>query len=185
MIPNIIHLPQRTDRLDLLTGELQNQDIFEYRIWDGIIDPIITAKGISQAHKQIVKYAQKEKIQETVIIEDDVHFTAKGAFQFFIKNKPSDYDIYLGGIYEGDIKTDNVVDDFSGLTIYVINERFYDIFLSMPKSVNLDRALSNKGKFIVCNPFIAIQHNGFSDNLKRFCNYEECLNGRNLYGIGS
>jgi hypothetical protein len=49
--------------------------------------------------------------------------------------------------------------------------------------LNFDRALRNKGKFIVCNPFIAIQHNGFSDNVKRFYNHEKYLQGRNLYGI--
>ncbi|MBS1520577.1 MAG: hypothetical protein JST50_06245 [Bacteroidetes bacterium] len=185
MIPNIIHLSHRRDRLDLLKGELQNQNIFEYKMWDGIIDPTIPARGISQAHKQIVKYARKEKMSEILIVEDDIHFTAEGAFQFFINNKPPDYDIFLGSIYEGNIRKDNTVDDFSGLTIYIINERFYDIFISAPENVNLDRALYNKGKFVVCNPFIAIQHNGFSDNLKRFCNYEECLNGRTLYKVSS
>jgi hypothetical protein len=75
------------------------------------------------------------------------------------------------------------VDDFSGTTIYIINQRFYEAFLTLPESLNFDRALRNKGKFIVCNPFIAIQHNGFSDNVKRFYNHEKYLQGRNLYGI--
>jgi len=181
MLLNIIHLKKRADRLDLIRSELLEQNIEKYKMWDGIIDHSISLRGISQAHKQIVRYAQRERIAEILISEDDVHFTANGAFQFFIKNKPQHYDIYLGGINGGIIKKDNTVDDFSGLTFYMINERFYDIFLSTPENVNLDRALSNKGKFFVCNPFVAIQHNGFSDNLKRFCNYDECLEGRNLY----
>lgn len=181
MFLNIIHLENRADRLKLLKKELNDEYISEYKIWNGIIDPIITARGISLAHKQIVEYAKKEKLSEILICEDDIHFTAKGAFRFFVNNKPSDFDIYLGSIYEGTIKEDNSVDDFSGMTIYIINERFYDIFLALPENLNIDRALINKGKFIVCNPFIAIQHNGFSDNMNRFCNYDECLHGMRLY----
>ena len=183
MVLNIIHLKHRTDRFELLMNELNTQGIAEYKIWDGIIDPILAARGISLAHKQIVKQAWKEKLSEILICEDDVHFTANGAFNFFIKNKPADFDIYLGGINECIIRKDNSVDDFSGTTIYIINQRFYEAFLTLPESLNFDRALRNKGKFIVCNPFIAIQHNGFSDNVKRFYNHEKYLQGRNLYGI--
>lgn len=181
MLLNIIHLPKRVDRLELLKKELLVQKIEKHKIWDGIINPIIPVQGISQAHKQIVRYAQREKLPEILIGEDDLHFTEKGAFRFFINNKPNDYDIYLGGILDGKIKKDSTVDDFSGLTLYFINERFYNIFLSMPENTNLDRALRNKGKFLVCNPFVVVQHNGFSDNVKQFCNYDEFLKDRNLF----
>ena len=182
MLLNIIHLAKRADRFDLLKKELQDQKIENYKIWEGIIDPIIPMRGISQAHKQIVRYAQSEKLTEILIGEDDLHFTEKGGFQFFINNKPLDYDIYLGGIFDGEIKKDNTVDDFSGLTLYLINERFYNIFLSMPENHNLDRALRNKGKFLVCNPFVVFQHNGFSDNVKQLCNYNAYLKDRTLFG---
>jgi hypothetical protein len=183
MVPHVIHLSKRTDRLALLISEFQNQKITEYQIWEGIVDPTLPARGISQAHKQIVAYAQKLKMPEILICEDDIHFTAKGAFQFFISNKPRDYDIYLGGISEGDLKKDGTVKDFSGLTIYLINQKFYDLFLSMPENLNLDRALCNKGKFIVSNPLIAVQYNGFSDHLKQFCDYTDHLIGKKLYGV--
>ena len=182
MLLNIIHLPKRADRFDLLKKELEVQKIRNYKIWDGIIDPKILMRGISQAHKQIVRYAQSEKLPEILIGEDDLHFTEKGAFQFFITNKPLDYDIYLGGITEGLINKDNSVDDFSGLTLYIINERFYNIFLSVPDNLNLDRAIRNRGKFVVCNPFVVVQYNGFSDNIKQFCNYNSFFEDRNLFG---
>ena len=181
MLLNVIHLAKRADRFDLLKKELHSQNIKKHKIWDGIIDPNIPVRGISQAHKQIVRYAQRKKLPEILIGEDDLHFTEEVAFQFFINNKPLDYDIYLGGILEGKIKKDNTVIDFSGLTFYLINERFYNIFLSMPENFNLDRALRNKGKFIVCNPFVVVQHNGFSDNVKQFCNYDEYFKDRNLF----
>jgi hypothetical protein len=76
-----------------------------------------------------------------------------------------------------------MVDDFSGLTFYMISERFYDIFLSIPEHDNLDRSLRNKGEFVVCNPFTVIQYDGFSDNAKKYCSYGDCLRGRTLFGV--
>ena len=179
---NVIHLAHRTDRLKLLNQELIEQHILDYKIWDGIIYESIPHRGISKAHKQIVKWAQKEKLPEILIAEDDFHFTAKGAFDYFIKNKPYDFDIYLGGIHEGQTKQDNTVADFSGMTFYVVKSRFYDVFLSVRENGNIDRELRNRGKFIVCNPPVVIQHNGFSDNIKQFCNYDMHLKGKTYFG---
>jgi hypothetical protein len=183
MVLNIIHLPHRTDRLKVLNQELLEQNILKYKIWDGIIDKSFPQRGISQAHKQIVKYAQEEKLAEILIAEDDLHFTSKGAFDYFIKNKPNHYDIYLGGIHEGKVKEDDTVEDFSGGTLYIVNSRFYDVFLSVPENLNIDRALRYRGKFVVCNPPVAIQHNGFSDNIKQYCNYDEYLRGKTFFRL--
>ncbi len=181
MTINIIHLSTRFDREKSFKKELKEQGIFDYKIWEGIVDPNIPVRGISKAHKQIVRYGRDNLFQEILIAEDDLRFTSKGSFEFYLKNKPKDFDIYLSGIYFGELNPDNVVKDFSGLTFYIINQRFFDIFLSMPENVNLDRSLKNKGKFIVCNPFTVIQYNGFSDNVKRDCNYDGYLKGRKLF----
>jgi hypothetical protein len=179
---NIIHLFHRTDRWKLLMREITEQEITKYKIWSGIIDESLPCRGISQAHKQIVKDAKKNKLPEVLIGEDDLHFTAPGAFDFFLRNKPSDYDIYLGGIVYGKIMEDNTVDDFSGNTLYLVNERFYDTILSVPEEYHLDRALKCRGKFIVSNPFVVIPQNGYSDNHKREFNYLSYLKGRKLFG---
>jgi hypothetical protein len=147
-----------------------------------VIDPFVTSRGISRAHKQIVEYAQRNNLQEVLIAEDDLCFTGRGAFDFFLDNKPTDFDIYLGSIYHGDIRKDNSVIDFSGLTMYIINQRFYDTFLSIREDKHLDRALRDKGRYIVCNPFVAIQFNGYSDNMKQFWNYDGCFKDRKLFG---
>ena len=181
MTLNIIHLSDRIDREKLLKKEMKEQNIFDYRLWDGIVDPKIPSRGISKAHKQIVKYARINLLQEILIAEDDLKFTSKGSFEFFLKNKPNDFDIYLAGIYFGEVNDNNTVKDFSGLTCYIINQRFFDTFLSMPEHDNIDRCLKNKGKYIVCNPFTVIQYNGFSDNVKRYCNYDSYLIGRKLF----
>jgi hypothetical protein len=182
MILNIIHLSNRVDRWDLLQKELQQQNIIEYKIWNGIVDPILILRGISKAHKQIIKDAKEKNLPEVLIGEDDLYFTAKDAFQFFMDNKPSDYDIYLSGVLYGRIKSDNTIADFSGATLYMVSERFYETFLSVPENIHIDRALRNMGKFVVCNPFVVIQHNGFSDNKKQYCNYEPLLKNRKLFG---
>ncbi|HXB45315.1 MAG TPA: hypothetical protein VNV85_14720 [Puia sp.] len=182
MIINIINLPDRRDRLKILEKELKEQHITEYKIWAGIIDgQDNTARGISKAHKQIVKYAKDNNLSEILIAADDVKFTAHGAFDFFLQNKLQDFEIYLASIYHGLINADNTVADFSGLTLYIVKDKFYDIFLEAGEDEDLDRSLKNKGRFIVSNPFTAIQHNGYSDHLKKYCNYDSYLKERKLF----
>lgn len=179
---NIIHLAHRIDRLKSLLKELECQNITDFMLWNGIIDPHITVRGISQAHKQVVRNAKNDGLREVLIAEDDLRFTANGAFEFFIKNKPENFDLYLASIYFGKISESNIVQDFSGLTFYIIAQNFYDTFLNTPEYDNIDRLLKGKGKFIVCNPFTVIQYNGFSDNVKTHCNYQKFLRDYKLYG---
>ena len=182
---NIIHLPQRKDRWSVLMEELKSQQVSDYWIWQGITDKFNSTKGISRAHKRIVKHALDMNLNEILIAEDDLKFTADGSFEFYINNKPIDYDLYLASIYYGKLTNTNIVKDFSGLTFYMINRRFYEKFLSVPEHDNLDRSLREMGKFVVCNPFTVIQHNGFSDNTKEYANYEYCLKNRDLFGVTS
>ena len=116
-----------------------------------------------------------------LIAEDDVKYTAKMAFEYFIINEPKDYDLYLGGITYGKINTDNSVKDFAGTHFYKIHQRFYKTFLSLPEEKDIDRSLAHKGKFIVCNPFVAIQQNGYSDNQKKYQNYDIYIKDRQLF----
>jgi len=120
-------------------------------------------------------------LPSVLIAEDDIKFTARKAFEFFIKNEPKEFDLYLGGITCGSINPDNSVTDFAGTHLYKINQNFYSTFLSLPEKEDIDRSLANKGKFIVCNPFVAIQQNGFSDNQKRYQNYDLYLQNRQLF----
>lgn len=123
MTLNIIHLQHREDRLDILQKELSDNNISDFKIWDGIIDAANSITGISKAHKQIVEKVKHERLSDVLICEDDIRFTAKGAFEFFISNKPDSFDLYLGSIYDGILKRDNSVEDFSGLTILSCPEK--------------------------------------------------------------
>ena len=178
---NIIHLEQRKDRESLLAIQLREQNINKYNVWEGILDNYLPQRGIAKAHKQIVFWAKNHNLPSVMIAEDDIKFTSLGAFNYFIKNEPKEYDIYLGGITYGNINEKNLTNDFSGLTLYIVQQKFYDIFLSLPENENIDRALANKGKFLVCNPFVVVQHNGFSDNKKKHQNYDIYFQDRNLF----
>lgn len=166
----------------LLQKELASQNVSDYTIWNGIVDDVISCTGISRAHKQIVRYAKDSGLPRVLIAEDDLHFSAAGAFEYFIKSIPLEFDIYLGGISWGQIKDDNTVNDFSGTVFCVVHERFYDHFLSTREDKDLDRSLSGGGKFIVCQPMVVTQHSGFSDHHKKWLDLDGLFESVKLYG---
>jgi hypothetical protein len=178
---HIIHLRERKDRAQLLYNELIEQNISHYRIWDGIIFEENPKVAIAKAHKQIVEWASRQNLPSVTIAEDDVKFTAKNAFDFFLNNEPNEFDLYPGGITYGTINPDNSVNDFAAAHLYKVNQHFYDTFLSLPEKDDIDRTLANRGKFIVCNPFVAIQHNGYSDNKKLNQDYDLYFKIRKLF----
>ena len=169
---HIIHLPHRIDRFNLLMDELRVQQIAHRRIWDGVMDKEYPAHGILKAHQQVVSYAKEEALKQITIAEDDIRFTAKQAYRYYLSNQPDDFDLYLGGITWGIINEDRRVNDFSGTSLYTINEKFFDTFLGLRPGVDFDRQLAGKGKFIVCDPMVACQHDGYSDNQKRHIDFE-------------
>jgi len=176
---NIIHNQYRPDRWDNLMHELNRQGITEYRIWPSVFDSPI-CKGVSRAHKQIVQFAQDVGLPEVIIAEDDIKFPAEDGFKYFLKRKPEDFDLYLGGIYRGEIK-DGKTDDFSGLHLYIIKQKFYDTFLSINEEKHLDTELKGKGDYHVCYPFAAIQYSGYSDVERAKTNFEGLLTDKLIY----
>ena len=168
MTLHVIHLKHRRDRLAQVLSELENEGINDYVFWEGFHDSEKPVRGIAKAHQQIVRWAMESGLPEVLIAEDDVKFSGKDAFTHYLNNEPEDYDLYLGGISYGKLKLDNSVDDFAGTHFYKIRRRFYQTFLSLSGEKDIDRALAGKGKFIVCNPMIAIQSDGFSDNTLQF-----------------
>lgn len=164
---HIIHLPHRTDRWELLQQELQRQQVDDFRIWEGIRDPECPPRGISKAHKQIIAWAAAHGCPQVLIAEDDVLFSAAGALDYFLANVPPDFDLYLGGIIWGNVKSDDVVDDFAGPTLYLVNERFYATLLNLREDIDYDRAMAGLGRFVVCNPMVVCQQDGYSDHYDR------------------
>lgn len=53
---HIIHLKERKDRIRLLDKQLLEQNIINYKIWEGVLDKENPKKGIAKAHKRIIKW---------------------------------------------------------------------------------------------------------------------------------
>lgn len=191
---NILHLPKRTDRLENLMKELEEQEITDYTIIEGI-ENFLVFRDISNSHKKIIRLAKQQKISNCIVAEDDIKFTSKGAWKYFLSQIPKSYDIFFASLYEGKVDDNNRLlasekqkDMLSGLTLYSISERFYDTFLNISDMNHLDKnigVLADKYEFYVCPEFCAIQMNGYSDNKKIHCNYDHYMKGRKLFGVSS
>lgn len=163
-----------------LFKELQTQNITDYEFWDGIYLPSIKA-SINAAHKQIVEYAMVAGWDEVAIAEDDLKMTHHKSWKYFLSQKPTDFDLYLGGIFLGEPDENGVVSDFTGLSCYIVSRRFFNTFLSTNPDEHLDRALCGLGKYIVCRPFICTQYDGFSSNTGKIESYEYLQRNRIFY----
>lgn len=178
---HIIHLAHRQDRLINLMDELRIQQILHRRIWDGVADQSWPAKGILLAHQQIVEYAKKERLNKITIAEDDIKFSAKGAYRYYCDHEPAKYDLYLGGVTWGRIETNGSIYDFSGASLYTISERFYSTFLDLKPGLDFDRQLAGKGAFKVCHPMVVTQYNGYSDNRSEYLDVSGYVGGFDFY----
>lgn len=177
---NIV-IGNRSERVPRLMKEMETQGITDYELWDGIYKYDSAKKNINAAHRQIVEFAKLSEWECVAIGEDDIRFFAPGAWDYFLKNKPADFDLYLSSIYVGDIKEDNTVDYWCGFGLYICHSRFYDTFLSIDKDNHIDHALKGLGKVVVCNPFIAEQFDGWSSNTGKDETYGNLMNGRNTF----
>lgn len=203
MTLNIIHLPHgegypphRQQRYDTLMKELASQNITDYWIWAGIENKYPVC-GVSRAFKRIVQYAKDNNLERVCIGEDDLKFTAPGAWKYFLDNIPSYFDMYMASFYSGVITFDNRVEKFRGMTLIVVHNKFYDKFLSSKEYfnedkdnpqppdevayINIDNALDGLGEYFVSPLWPCIQHPGFSDKDQRMVNYDDRIPQHKLF----
>lgn len=182
---NIISLPHRKDRYDLVMNEIERQGIESYQIWPGIQNPKNSInENIAAAHKQIVMDAKRNNLPYVIIAEDDVHFPAKDGWKYFLSNMPQSYDLYLGGVYRG---IDNILGGFSGMHLYAVAQSFYDQYLLASAPDGIDNAMSRMirhglCKANLCYPIAAIQHETPSDNYMLTNMNKYFFNKHNTYG---
>jgi hypothetical protein len=177
MTVNIIHLKNTewsSGRYNSFTKELNEQGISDYKVWDGIHDAN-KVRAISRAHKQIVQYAKDNGLPEICIAEDDLCFLAKGSFDYYLHNKPTEFSIYMGGLSNILKREGDYITDFRGMTLYTVHESFYDKFLSVPETVNIDAGLKGFGKYYLCPKIVCSQRAGFSYHKKRHKDYSHLL----------
>lgn len=184
-IVNCINLMHRELRRSQAEQEALSQG-FYIKFWQGIVDRHDRKRGVNLAHRQIVQDAKDNGYKWTCIMEDDCRFFGKGAWDYFLDNLPEDFDTYHAMLYVGTIKENRITGLFSSLTLYIIHERFYDFFLSLPESIHLDRHLgltANIHKYMVCPKMVCEQDGSKSDNNFMTCDYKEYLKGKKIYGI--
>lgn len=180
---NIIHLPNdslnfphREIRQQSFLKQIEEQNITNYMVWDGIYEKHDPKKGICMSHKRIIRDAKENDLPCCLIMEDDCIFSSIGAFDYFLLKVPEEYDLFMGVIYHGEIKENRVVNGFSGgVTFYLANKRIYDFILDLPDSVHIDRAMGEqafKYNYFVCQPAVVFQKGGYSENLRRIQNYD-------------
>lgn len=170
---NIIHKPDRVDRNVLFKQEMLRQGITDFQVWRATTSKPTVNANISESHKSIVRWAKEHKLPEVCIAEDDFYFPSDYGYKYFLSKKPKSFDIYLSGVYVGSNKlteTNTIIKRFSGLHFYIVHSRFYNLFLEADESQGIDNALGDMaiqgfGKFEVCFPMAAIQHETPSDNI--------------------
>jgi hypothetical protein len=174
---NVILDERRIEKYDPLISELRRQKI-KYEIWPCILRPNVVS-SINASHKMIVRDAKEKGLKECFVGEDDLMFPAADGWQYFLKNKPTSYDLYLACTYVVPISNNRVC----GFHLYAISDKFYDQFLSIPDDVHIDTYMDElKGDYHFCYPFPALQRPGFSSNNMAISNYNAVLKPEDIYG---
>jgi len=195
MLTYIIHNIENTARRERLMKELEVQtqhceEMLDAEIVKAIMVPKFPQRGISQSHKMCVQKAKDAGAKEVCILEDDVWFVCDKSFKRFLteyENMPADGDLFFAGCYDGVFQpiTDTLAhatEKLSGLHCYIVKEKFYDKFLSADETYNLDFWLTvpnfGNAKSYCTYPFVALQHDGYSDNTKTVTKYNQHIGRR-------
>lgn len=176
-IVNTINLQKREDRLLSIVKQARDQK-FALRVHYGV-EGGIAFHNINKAFRNIVQDAKDNGYEYTIIAEDDCVFASLESFKYYIYNIPSEFDLYLGMVYQAEVNEENrIMNGYSGNTLITIHSNFYDTWLSMPTDAHCDRwcgSIAHKSKMYVCYPYVCRQMAGYSDNRR------EHFNGGEVY----
>lgn len=177
---NIIYDARRFEKYEPLMLELERQGIKEgeFEIWPCLLlNDVVSA--INKSHKMIVEDAKEKGLSEVCICEDDLFFPAQDGWQYFLRNKPLEYDIYVAATYILPVELKKLC----GFHLYCVSSKFYDTFLSTPNNVHIDTYFDTiPGDYHICYPYAALQRPGFSSNNKAYTNYNAILKDEHVYG---
>lgn len=186
----VINLPTRVERLEGFFEQFKYISQGEgITVIPGVIDAS-PRLGIAKAHINAISHAKENKWPSVMIFEDDVLFQAKNKTIEYVQNClfniPENWNVLLGGVYEGRVKPYSdywdSIGQFCGLHCYIVNEKFYDKFLSYNEKHHIDRWVNFSGSnnVYVTKKFFAIQKPGYSDNVKKDTDYSVKLKGYKL-----
>lgn len=184
---NIIHLandpkyPHREEREKSVIAEMEKEGA-SYRFWPGIIEKERKV-GINKAHRQIVQWAKDNNLPRVTIAEDDLIWYGSGAWKYYLDHMPEDFDIYLSSYYHGKADENNIINSFSGMTLYTVSARYYDKYLSIPETMHIDTGISLiGGKFVCCPKFVSRQMPGYSEQRMRMVDDSNRHIGKPIFG---
>jgi GR25 family glycosyltransferase involved in LPS biosynthesis len=184
MIKILINLPKRTERRAESEKNIKtffNNDNERIYLSYGV-ELENTTHGVREAHKNAVRVAIANEEKSALIFEDDILFR-DGALDYFntlMKNLPDDYDVILFGIYSGQIfKTENLyfdkVNKFSGLQMYLVNEKAYEKILNYSGGQPIDHWIGLNLNCYISKKHFSYQKDGYSDNAKTVTKYNETV----------
>lgn len=182
---NIIYDSRNSDDYGRLIEQFIGQSVVpKYKIWDCIRYDDSVVKSINASHKMIVRWAKENNMNRVVIAEQDIEFTHPTAWEYFLKNVPDKFGIYLACSYiKNAVPNSDVVNNLiCGFHLYILDSSCYDAFLSVPDDQHIDVAVGGLGLDVkFCKPFPALQRSGFSANNKTIVNYNAILKEEEIY----
>ena len=181
----VLYDDRRSEYYSLIQEEMNNQGILDYTIVLPVPrETVVSSINVSQ--KSIIQRAKDEGLYRVVIMEQDIWFPRKDGWEYFIKNEPNDYDIYLGGSYLPDNRFEykaplTKINSYVGHHCVMVHNRYYDRFLDTPEDKHIDTAQEGKGEFYLCYPMPALQRPGFSSNNMTQVDYNKILDPKDIY----
>lgn len=173
--------PHREEREKSVIAEMKKEGCV-YKFWPGIIENERKA-GINKAHRQIVQWAKNNNQDRVTIAEDDLIWYGPGAWKYYLDKMPESFDIYLSSYYHGKADENNIINSFSGLTLYTVHSRYFDKYLSIPEVMHIDTGISLiGGKFVCCDRFVAYQRPGYSEQRRRNVDDSSRHTGKPIFG---
>lgn len=149
-------------------------------MWQDAIMTKFACKGISQAHRLCVQKAKDNNWSHVTIFEDDIKFVCKHSFKDYVQGlsdclNNQNVDVFMTGPLNGfknNQSAKGLVErqTLTGFQCYTVMRQFYDTFLKAPDDKHIDRWVTENARVYVLWPYVAIQHNGKSDNSNRYAN---------------
>ncbi len=178
--PNIlaINLPEREDRRELVTQEVEK---FNYNSFQ--IVPAIRDSTCFKSHRRCIEIAKERGFKEVLIVEDD--FVMVDGFEEVLNKAIEDLRkeewsiLFLGANLQGPAQkvTENLyrLSHSYALHCYFVNETIYDEILAIPAGEEMDVQMNriiipNFSCFVVA-PLLSYQRVSFSDLQGRVRDY--------------
>lgn len=170
----IIYDSRCPEKEPLFKEELKRQRIEDYEIFPAIVLSHSVVESISASFKSIISKAKEEGLEEVCIMEDDIEFPNENGWKYFLENKPKEFDIYVGGNYLLDIRTEYKngavkVNNYVGNQMIIVHSRYFDKWLATDSKKHCDgEAHKGNANIYTCFPFVALQKSGLKSSNNNF-----------------